>query len=91
MNTTRLTYYSPLLWEMVEQGKISKKSALYRWLNSDQGQVVGEDKIFYIETFGLGCSGPNKTAFAELKTIMKQIWDADYLYDRFPVEGVANA
>lgn len=85
MNTSKIIYYSPLLWEKAEKGEISKKSALYRWLNSDQGQIVGEDKIFYIETFGYGCSGPNKTAFAELKTIMKNDYGADYLYDRFPV------
>lgn len=79
--------YSPRLWDLVEQGKIKENSTLYDWLNSDQGQIIGEDKVFWIEYFSTYADRPTKSVWKQLKKVMKDQFGAEYLYDRFPIGG----
>lgn len=89
MRTANLTEYSPRLWDLVEKGKIKENSVLYDWLNSDQGQIVGEDKVFWVEYFSTYADRLTKTAWKQLKRVMKNEFGAEYLYDRFPVGRTA--
>ena len=79
---------TPILWEMVEQGTIKKNSALYHWLNRDQGEVIFNNRdVFWIEKFGIYCEYPNDKAFKQLKGVMLKRFGAEWLYDKYPVEG----
>lgn len=71
---------TPELWELVETGKIKKTSALYRWLNSDSGEVILDGKTYWIELHSY-CAITDK-ARAELKSIMAKVFNAEYLYDK---------
>ena len=71
---------TPKLWKLVEDGKIKKSSALYRWLNSDNGEVILQDKTYWVELFAY--CGITDKARAELKKIMLETFKAEYLYDR---------
>lgn len=68
-------YYSPKLWELVESGKISEKSALYNWLNADAGQIIVDGNKYWIEVW---TEYPNKTAFKQLDGIMEKVFHKEY-------------
>lgn len=68
-------YYSPKLWELVESGKISEKSALYNWLNADAGQIIVDGNKYWIEVW---TEYPNKTAFKQLDDIMEKVFHKEY-------------
>ena len=87
--TTQLITRNPDLWEMVEKGEISKNSALYRFLNSDSGFVIQDGKVYWLELFAY--CGITDKARAELKKVMAEKFDAEYLYDKAPLEMLKNA
>ncbi len=66
----RVEYYTPKLWELVEQGEIKKNSALYHWLNKDEGNVVVDGNVFWVETNGLYNELPNAKATKQIVDIM---------------------
>lgn len=72
-------YYSPKLWELVEQGEIPKKTALYRWLNKDAGQIIVDGPVFWIEYWS---DYPTDKAFKEIKEAMKKYFNKEYYIDR---------
>lgn len=82
-----ITHYSPKLWEIVNRGTIIKKtSALYKWLNSDQGEVVGEDGVYWIEFFSQYHDTMTEKARKQLDEIMRAVFDCEYIYNKYPIE-----
>ena len=71
---------TPELWRLVETGEIKKTSALYRWLNSDSGEVIIDGDTYWLELHAY-CAITDK-ARAELKKIMAEVFKAEYLYDK---------
>ena len=84
--TTQLITRNPDLWKMVESGEISENSALYRFLNSDAGFVIQDGDVYWLELFAY--CGITDKARAELKKVMAEKFNAQYLYDKCPLKDL---
>lgn len=81
--------YSPRLWELVNRGTIIKKgSALYKWLNSDQGQVVGKNGTYWIEWFSQYHDTMTDKARKQLDDIMQAVFGCEWLYNKTEKKGI---